>query len=203
MTITKEEGYTLLELLIVMGLMSAFMVFIMHSFLSLYQSYTRADQKAQNLEEARLIINHLTDKFYSCDDYQVVLAGGSQPRDLDADGFAPLKEVVFYEIRQDPYEANKTSTKSCKISYQQKQAANPAKGIPAIGQINWCNITSVEVASQVSAFKAKVDPLNDLIEFKIEVLKQGHGLVADQKLEVATSLNLKYMPRHIEEKVGD
>ena len=192
--IKNQEGYTLLELLIVIGLMGGMMIFLMNIFSSIHTSYIRADQKAQNLEEARLIINHITDNFYSCDNYELTLVGGQNPKDLDADGFATVQEVKFAQIIVDPKYPNKVTTSTSKITYRVRQAADPAKERLAVGEVRWHKSTAVEVASQVSGFRAKIDPINDLLELKIQVIKEGQGLVADQLLEVRTSLNLKYMP---------
>ena len=119
----NEEGYTLLELVIVIALIGGIMIFLMSTFLSIHKTYIRADKKAQNLEEARLIINHITDNFQSCDAYKVMiykdikgdqtspnfnqkqvidLAEAVALDDLDENGFGVVKEVAFEEKSGDP-----------------------------------------------------------------------------------------------------
>ncbi|NLI89509.1 MAG: hypothetical protein GX366_03760, partial [Epulopiscium sp.] len=49
-------------------------------------------------------------------------------------------------------------------------------------------------------FKAKLD--GDLLEFKIEIINEGHGVVADQTIDVGTTLNLKYMEKPAKEAEG-
>lgn len=185
----KESGHTLIELAIVIALIGIVLVFLFSSMLSVSRTYVRADKKAQNLEEARLIINNITDNFQRFDKCEVFaeVAGGSNAVinkklaegeagpafDIDGNGFVMIKKIKF----SDPSDI---------VTFLYTK---PGEG-ETVGTLKWYKGTSNEISSAVSSFKVR--PTEDLLEFKIEVIKEGHGVVADQRLEVGTTLNAKY-----------
>ena len=65
----------------------------------------------------------------------------------------------------------------------------PAPGVHPEGELTWQKKTTVGI-SEISFFKVKRD--QELLEFKVGVIQKGHGVVADQTLEVGTTLSLKY-----------
>ena len=179
----RDDGHTLLEIVIVLTMLGIILVFLWTSYLSINRAYIRADKKAQNLEDARVIINHLTDNFQIYGGCKVLISDGTELEEASSyinanpgisdEGFRTVKEIIF----EDP------ANPSDKIIFSYDEGAE---------KINWVKDTSVEIANEVKSFTAKKN--DNLIEFKIGVIKEGHGVIADQKLELGTTLNLKYMP---------
>lgn len=170
----KENGHTLLELVVVLGMVGMLLLVVWSSYLSIHRAYIRADKKAQNLEEARLIINHITDNFQIYGGCEVITEGPA------LGGFATVKEVIFNEYSSNPADPDTLiKVPAATIAYES-------------GTLKWRKNTSVEIENEVSSFKVKKE--GNLLEFKIEVIKEGHGVIADQILEVGTTLSLKYMP---------
>lgn len=180
----RDDGHTLLEIVIVLTMLGIILVFLWTSYLSINRTYIRADKKAQNLEDARVIINHLTDSFQTYGGCKIIISDGTELEEASSyinanpgtaeDGTRSVKEIIFYEDPADP-------TTKIAIAYDE-----------ATKIINWKKDTSVEIENEVESFKVKKN--GNLIEFTVEVIKEGHGVIADQKLEVGTTLNLKYMP---------
>lgn len=189
MTMLKQEnGHTLIELVVVIGLIGMVMSFIMNTFLSVNRTYLRADKKAQNLEEARIIINHITDNFHSYGLREIRILDQSHPSRsvpleeaweglFDSNGFATVEKIVFFEDIA-------KKTEDFRVVYEET-------AVPGEGTLRWKKRSNNEIASGISSFKVR--PSSELLEFKIEMIKKGHGIVADQVLEVGTTVNLKYM----------
>ena len=59
----KDKGFTLVESVLVLGLVGILLTLLSGNYLSVYKNYIKASQKANNLEEARLVVNYITDNF--------------------------------------------------------------------------------------------------------------------------------------------
>ena len=99
-----------------------------------------------------------------------------------ANNFYEVEEIIFYEDENDS---------SKKFSLQHNGS----------GKLMWFKDgIENEIDEEVHDFKAKLD--GDLLEFKIEIINEGHGVVADQTIDVGTTLNLKYMEKPAKEAEG-
>lgn len=177
----KENGQTLIELIIALGIMGMMLVIIGTAYLSINKTYVRSYKKALNLEEARIGINHITDIFQTYGGCEVIIDDGSPGgielqentlTALDGEGFGVVKELRF----KNP----SVSTYMTKITYKNDTLSCLKNG------------ANNNLVNEVSNFKAK--RREDLLDLKIELTKEGHGVVADQTIELGTTLSLKYMP---------
>lgn len=199
----KEKGHTLIELIIVMTLVSIVMVLMGTIYLSIHSSYLRVNKKAQNLENAKVMINHLTDHFQSYKGCKVVTKDHgnlielveTKPGENDelaikaaseaAKLFYPVEKIIFYNDKPSDYNG---------ITVAFQQTAGASNDSPTKGRLIWKKRgSSNEVQSEIASFKAKLE--DELLELRIELVEEGYGLVPNQTIEIGTTFNLKYMKK--------
>ena len=164
----KDNGHTLVEMILVFGLVVMLLFLLWTSYLSIHRTYIKAAQKAQNLEEARMVVNFLTDNFqkYEAGSCEVIIEETGDKIEDNQEG--TVKKVVF----QDKDGKNKQSitydSTNKKVAFQTQ-----------------------EIGSQIHHFGVKRSDRQ--YDFIIEVKKEGRGGIPDQIITVGTTVNVAYM----------
>ena len=164
--IRKDNGHTLIEMVLVSGLIGVLMLLLWTNYLSIHRTYTKAGKKAQNLEEARLIVTHIQDAFQKYESKGCKIIIYETGTELEDEEEGTVKQIVFEEDSGDIEIVYNRSQK--KVTFQ-----------------------TVEIGSEISDFKVKRN--DQLLDFTIEVEKKGNNVVEDQVMQVETTVTLEYI----------
>ncbi|HHX62086.1 MAG TPA: prepilin-type N-terminal cleavage/methylation domain-containing protein [Epulopiscium sp.] len=165
----KDNGYTLIEVVLVLGLVGVLLVLLSVNYLSIHKAYIKSAQKADNLEEARLVINELTDNFRKYEaGYCQVLIGEPGVKLVDH-GEGTVKKIIFKK--------QYNSVGSDIITYDKANKRVSFEGN--------------EISSHIIGFTVKRK--DQLYDFVIEVEQAGNKAMPEQRITVGTTVNLKYM----------
>ena len=121
----KDKGYILAEMVVALGLFGMLLVVLWTSYLSVYTTYKKETQKAHNLEEARQVVNFLTDTFqrYEAGRCQVILSQENLVKKIvfeDKDG--TNKQVIAY---------NKSNQK---VTFQTQEISSQISNFEAVAR---------------------------------------------------------------------
>lgn len=163
-----DKGFTLVESVLVLGLVGILLVFLSRDYVSIYKNYIKMSQKANNLEEARLLINHITDNFRKYEGGSCKVWIGEPGNELLDGGEGTVKKIIFKEKHK--------SVKSDTISYDKGRGMVTFEGN--------------EVSSHIMDFRVK--RTGRLFDFVIEVGQNSNTLIPEQKTEVKTTVVLQY-----------
>ncbi len=167
--LNKDEGFTLVESILVLGLVGVLLVLLSRDYVSVYNNYIKMSQKANNLEEARLLINHITDNFRKYEGGVCKVWVGEPETELLDGGEGTVQKIVFKEAIK--------SVKSDTISYDKEK--------------NTVIFERNEISSNIRSFKVK--RTGPLFHFVIEVGQNSNAVIPEQKIEVKTTVILQYM----------
>jgi len=161
----KEGGYTLVEMVLVVGLIGMVLLLLWTNYLSIHRLYIKENKKAQNLEEVRVLANYITDLFqkYEGDGCMVIIKETNAPVEGYEEG--TVKKIIFGE-----------KDNGVDISYHQANKKVTFQG--------------VEIGDNIRKFRVKRQ--DEILDFEIEVENKGHGVVADETLKVITRVTLQY-----------
>jgi len=169
----KDNGFTLIEIILVLGLVGILLVLLSVNYLGVHKTYIKETKKAHNLEQARLVVNYLTDNFQKYEAGYCEIIISKRDTKLENNETDTVKEIIFQD--QDGsnkqtmvYKATNKKVTNKKVTFQ-----------------------SQEVASHINGFT--VTRSDDLYHFIIEVKQEGKGVIPDQMIRVGTTMNLKYM----------
>jgi len=161
----KENGYTLIEMLLVVGLIGMVLLLLWTNYFSIHRLYIKESKKAQNLEEARIVANYISDLFhqYEGDGCQVIIKETDAA--LEVDGEGTVKKIIFGD-----------ASNGVDISYDQGNQKITYQG--------------VEIGNKIHNLIVRRH--GEILGFEIEIENKGHGVVADEILKVEITVTLQY-----------
>lgn len=164
----QNKGFTLVESVLVIGLLGIFLVLLSGSYLSVYKNYIKASQKANNLEEARLVVNYITDNFRKYEAGSCKVWVRETETELLDGREGTVKKIVFKEKHG--------SIHSDTIAYSKEN-----KKITFEGN---------EISSHINDFIVRRN--GQLYDFVIEVGQDSNAAMSEQVIKVGTTVILQY-----------
>ena len=161
----KDNGQTLLEIVLVSGLVGMTLLLLWTSYLSVNRTHIKASRKVQNLEEACIAINFINDSFqrYEMESCQVII--NEKTKELEDGEEGLIKQIIF-----------RNNGEKIAIKYNSKDEI--------------MTFQTQEIGRGITHFTANRH--DQLIDFNIAIEKKGKGIVPDQIIEIGTTANLKY-----------
>jgi len=161
----KENGYTLVEMMLVMALLGMVLLLIWTSYFAIHRLHIKENKKAQNLEEARIVVNYISDLFhqYEGDGCQVIIQETDAA--LEGNGEGTVKKIIFGE-----------EIAGVDISYDKLNQKVTYQG--------------VEIGDKIRNLVVRRH--GEILGFEIEIENKGHGVVADEILKVEITVTLQY-----------
>lgn len=164
----KENGHTLVEVILVTGLIGMLLLLLWTSYLSIHRTYIKSSKKAQNLEEARIVIDFITDSFQKYESKGCKLIISETGAELEDNEEGTVKEIIFGK-----------DSENIKIKYSHINQKVTFQG--------------VEVADQIQNFTVRRS--GELLDFTIEAREKGNGVVPDQTIIVQTTVTMQYVEK--------
>lgn len=161
----KDNGHTLLEMIMISGLLGILLLLLWTNYFSIYNSFIKANKKVQNLEEARITINFINDTFQRYKMESCQIRGNKTIEELEVGETDTVKQIVFRDNQE-----------TIVIKY------NPKDQI--------IRFQTQEIASNIANFT--VSHKEQLLDFNISVTKDGKGVLPDETITVGTTVNLQY-----------
>lgn len=165
----KEDGYTLMEMVLVVGLIGMVLLLLWTTYLAVNRLYVKETKKAQTLEEARLVAEFITDKFqqHEGDGCVVYILEESDP--LLDDGEGTLEKIIFGDLaKNEIIEYDQSDPDKKKVTFQ-----------------------GVEVGGNIEDLKVRRN--GEMLDFTIGIINEGRGVVLDEELQVETTVTMQYM----------
>lgn len=164
--IRKDNGHTLIEMVLVAGLIGVLMFLLWTNYLSIHRTYIKAGKKAQNLEEARLIVTHIQDTFQKYESKGCTIIIYETGAVLEDEEEGTVKQIVFGK-----------DSENIKIAYDRNQKK--------------VTFQTVEIGNEISDFTVKRS--GPLLDFTIQIEKKGNNVVQDQVIQIETIVTLEYI----------
>lgn len=171
--IKQDKGHTLIEIILVSGLIGMVMLLLWTNYLSVHRTYIKAGKKAQNLEEARTVINLITDNFQKYESRECEIIITDTGLKLENGQTGTVKSITFKDPTDiDP--TNPVEREDMVIAYDHTTVMFGTK----------------EIGTEITNFT--VTQKDDLLDFSITATQKGNGVVQDQIIELGTTVSLQY-----------